>query len=266
MGRVDWAGLPEGVRAAVAARMGPVGAVEDVPHGFTCRFAALLSTAGGRVFVKGVPADDERGRAAQGLEMAVNSAVAAVSPRLLWHLEAGGWDLLGFEAVPTRHADLSSGSADLPLVAAVLEEAQGLRLPAGVVLPQLVDRDLDGFLTPADRELLLGDVLLHTDTNPHNLLVGDVRAWLVDWAMPAVGPAWVDVAYMAVWLMAEGCTPGEALGWASRFASWTSADPAAVAAFVDATCRHWTDRVGERGARRSITRFEALLGAGVHAV
>ncbi|MEV8474865.1 phosphotransferase [Streptomyces sp. NPDC051173] len=258
--RTGWAELPTVVRAAVSARTGPVGLVEDVPHGFTCRFAAILSTAGGGVFVKGVPVEDEQGVMAQGFEVAVNSAVAAVSPRLLWRVEAGGWDVLGFEVVPGRHADLSSGSSDLPLVAAVLEDAQGLRVPEGVVLPQLADRDLDGFLAPAGRELLLGDALLHTDTNPHNLLVGAGRAWLVDWALPVVGPAWVDVAYMAVWLMSEGCTPVEALGWAGQFTCWADADTRAVRVFVAATCRRMEAGVGVRGAAASNARFEALLG------
>ncbi|MBB4893522.1 hypothetical protein FHS39_002553 [Streptomyces olivoverticillatus] len=241
--------------------MGSLGVVEDVPHGITCRFAAVLSTADGRLFVKGVPADDVWGRTGQAWEAAVNAVVTAVSPRLLWQVEVGGWELLGFEAVDGRHADLSPGSADLPLVAAVLEEAQKLKAPSGVGLPQYVDRELGGAVSSTERELLLGDALLHTDTNPHNLLIGDGRAWLIDWAMPAAGPAWVDVANTAVRLMEDECGPAEALEWASRFESWRGADPAAVAAFAGATCRAWEARVGARGARASNSRFEAL-GAG----
>lgn len=143
--RSDWAGLPAGARDAVLERTGPVSVVEDVPHGITCSFATVLSSANGRVFVKGVPVGDDRGRAGQGWEVAVNGAVTAVSPHLLWHLEVGGWDLLGFEWVPGRHADLSPGSLDLPLVAAALDAAQGVVAPAGV--PQFVDRDLAGFVT-----------------------------------------------------------------------------------------------------------------------
>lgn len=259
--RVDWAGLPAEVRAAVAAQTGLPDAVEDVPHGITCSFAAVLSTGGGRVFVKGVPVGDEWGRAGQAWEVALAPSVVSVAPQLLWRLEVDGWDLLGFEAVDGWHADLSPGSADLDLVGALVEAAQGLRAPMGVALPYLVDRDLLNFVTATERELLLGDALLHTDTNPHNLLVGPGRAWLVDWAMPAVGPAWVDVAETAVRLMSAGCDAAEALGWASRFESWRGADPVAVAAFVGATCRAWEARVGVRGAAASNARFEALLGA-----
>ncbi|MEU7131946.1 aminoglycoside phosphotransferase [Streptomyces sp. NPDC046261] len=231
-----------------------------MPHGITCSFAAVLSTAGGRVFVKGVPEDDAAGRAAQAWEVAVNPAVTGAGPQLLWRLETGGWDLLGFEWVAGRHADLSPGSPDLPLVAAALGAAQGLAAPAGV--PQFVDRDLAGFVTAGERQLLLGDALLHTDTNPHNLLVGDGIAWLVDWAMPARGPAWVDVAHTAVRLMEGGCGCEEALEWAARFPSWQAVDRGAVAAFVAASCRAWETRVGARGARASNARFEALLVGG----
>ncbi|MFI0914344.1 phosphotransferase [Streptomyces abikoensis] len=259
MARVDWAGLPVAVRAAVEARAGAVRAVEDVPHGITCRFAAVLSTSGGRLFVKGVPADDAWGRTGQTMEAAVNTAVTAVSPRLLWRVEAGGWDLVAFEAVEARHADLSPGSADLLLVAAVLEEAQGLKAPAGVELSQYVDRELGGAVSAAERELLLGDALLHTDTNPHNLLVGAERAFLVDWALPAAGPAWVDVAEAAMRLMDAGCSAMEALAWAAGFKSWVSADPAAVELFVRVTCRTRVARLGERGARPWNAQLEALL-------
>ncbi|MEV5242527.1 aminoglycoside phosphotransferase [Streptomyces cinnamoneus] len=258
--RSDWAELPVGARDAVLERTGPVAEVQDVPHGITCSFAAVLSTAAVRVFVKGVPVGDERGRAAQAWEVAVNPLVLQAGPRLLWQLEAEGWDLLGFEWVNGRHADLSPGSLHLPLVAAALGAAQGVVAPAEV--PQFVDRDLAEFVTAEERELLLGDALLHTDTNPHNLLVDAGRAWLVDWAMPARGPAWVDVAEAAVRLLEAGCRTDEALAWAAGFESWRSADRAAVEVFVGATCRAWAARVGTRGARPSNARFEALLTAG----
>lgn len=255
--RATWERLPEETRAAVAGRSGAVLSVVDVPHGITCRFAAVLETAGGRVFVKGVPVGDERGVAAQAWEVALNPLVTGPSPRLLWQATAGGWDVLGFEAVDGRHADLSPGSADLPLVAEALLAVQGVRAPARV--PPLTDQWPD--VDDTDRGLLAGGALLHMDTNPHNLLVGGGRAWVVDWAMPAAGPAWVDVAYTAVRLMEKDQAPADALEWAAQFPTWADADPVAVEALVRVTCRHWAARVGERGARRSNRRFEALLGA-----
>ena len=45
----------------------------------------------------------------------INSFVQAVAPRLLWHDQAAGWDVLAFEyIVGARHADYRPGSPDLP--------------------------------------------------------------------------------------------------------------------------------------------------------
>ncbi|KAA6223666.1 aminoglycoside phosphotransferase [Streptomyces albofaciens JCM 4342] len=255
MSRTGWWELPAGVWAAVEERTGPVAGARDVADGLTCSTAAVLTTASGPVFMKGVPAGDARGRAAQAMEAAVNAAVLGVGPRLLWRVVAGGWDLLGFEYVEGRHADLSTGSADLALVAGVLRAAQAVRAPEGV--PSFADRFAE-VLPPGQLELLRGDSLLHTDTNPHNLLVGDGRAWLVDWAMPAAGPAWVDVAYTTVRLMEADCPPGEALEWAAQFPAWAAADPRAVGAFVAGACRLWERQVGARDARPSNGRFTVL--------
>ncbi len=242
----------------VEAHTGPVDAVREVADGLTCRTAAVLKAGSGQVFVKGAPADDARARAGQAMEAAVNAATRGVGPRLLWQVVAGGWDLLGFEYVEGRHADLAAGSGDLALVADVLRAAQAVRAPAGV--PSFADRFV-GVLSPERLELLRGDTLLHTDTNPHNLLVGDDRVWIVDWAMPAAGPAWVDVAYTTVRLMEADCPPREALAWAAQFPSWTAADPRAVEAFVAGTCRLWERQIGARGARPSNARFTALAVA-----
>ncbi|MEU3751733.1 phosphotransferase [Streptomyces olivoreticuli] len=259
--RIDWATLPEALRAAIEQRSGPVRAVQDIPHGLTCRFAAALRTRSGSVFVKGVPVDDERGRTAQAREVATSGVVPdSVGPTFLWQVVAGGWDVVAFAWVDGRHADLAPGSRDLPLVADVLRKAQALRAPAN--LPPLADRWPD--LNDANRALLTGETLLHTDTNPHNLLIGPERAWLIDWAMPASGPAWVDVAYTAVRLMESGHTPGDALAWAGTFPCWRAADPRAVAVFVEATCRQWSARVGVRDARPSNERFAALPATSRH--
>lgn len=257
MARTDWAGLPVGVRAAVEVRTGPVTAVEPVADGLTCSMAAVLATPAGRVFVKGAPVDGADAVAAQSAEAAVNGLVLAACPRLLWRVTADGWDVLGFEHAPGRHADLSR-AGDRRLVAEVLAAVQGVPAPAGV--PPLADR-FANVLDPGRLDLLRGEQLLHTDTNPHNLLVGGGRAWLVDWAMPAAGPVWVDVAYTAVRLMEADVPAAVALGWAARFPSWRAADPAAVEAFVVGSCRAWERAVGAERAVSSNRRFEALLAA-----
>jgi hypothetical protein len=257
--RIDWAGLPAASRAAVEASTGPVLAAEPIADGLTCAVAARLVTGAGKFFVKGVPVEDGRGREAQRWELAVNPQVCPASPVLRWQLLVGGWDLLVFDHVDGEHADLSRPS-DRGLVAEALRSVQGLVAPTGV--PSFAGRFAD-VLTADQLALLCGNALLHTDTNPHNLLVEAGRAWLVDWAMPAAGPDWADAAYTAVRLMEASVPAREALAWAGQFPSWRAADPAAVEAFVLGTCRQWESVVGAKGARRSNTRFEALLAATV---
>lgn len=258
MARTDWLDLPAAVRAAVEAVAGPVLDAAPVADGLTCSMAAVLATAVGRVFVKGVLSSDADGVAAQSAEAAVNPLTLAVGPRLLAQVVTGGWDVLVFDAIDGRHADLSAGSPDVPLVADALHRAQGM---APAWLPRLADR-FAGVLDAGQLALLDGGALLHTDTNPHNLLIGPDRAHLVDWAMAASGPAWADVAYTAVRLLEAGWPDAEAMAWADRFPSWRAADPAAVAAFVDGTCSSWEAIVGTAGARHSNRRFRVLTGIG----
>ncbi|WP_434600468.1 phosphotransferase [Streptomyces sp. A5-4] len=127
-------------------------------------------------------------------------------------------------------------------------------------IPQLSTR-FAAFLHPGEAVALKGSHLLHTDTNPHNVMIGNYGgdAYLVDWAMPAIGPAWVDPAYLATWLMSYGQPPSDALGWLGGFTSWRQADPKAVETFVNVTCRHWTATIGEKGAEPSNARFRHLL-------
>lgn len=257
MPRTEWAELPNAVRAVVADRVGPVLAATPVADGLTCSMATVLTTPASRVFIKGVPTTDAHGVTAQGIEVRVNAAVNGVGPRLLARVTTAGWDLLAFQHVLGRHADLAPGSADLPAVTRALHRVQDLPAPAGV-LPPLADR-YRHVLHTDEIALLDGPALLHTDTNPHNILVTPDGAHLVDWAMAAAGPPWADVAFTAVRLMEADCPPGEVLDWAEQFPSWRAADPAAVTALVAAVCRDWEQRIGPTSARSSNARYEALL-------
>ncbi|MFC7219306.1 phosphotransferase [Streptomyces polyrhachis] len=257
MERIAWHELPPAARVAVQEHVGSVLTATGIADGLTCQLAARLDAPGGPVFVKGVRVDDAHGSHAQRYEAAVAPLVVAVGARLRAVVTAAGWELLVFDWIDGRHADLSPGSPDLTAVADVLAAAQAIRAPDGLPVPQLADR-LAPYLGAGGRELLRGEALLHTDTNPHNLLVGSGRAWMIDWAMVAAGPAWVDVAYTAVRLMEDGCSVVAALDWAGQFPAWRVADPAAVEALVGATCRRWESLVGADLARSSNARFEAL--------
>ncbi|MGW8330563.1 phosphotransferase [Streptomyces sp. NPDC055897] len=261
---MEWMDLPAGVRDAVLAEAGPVREVVPVEGGLTCWLAAGLTTAEGRRwFVKGCPESDEPAWMSMYQERLVYPMLGGVSPDFGWIVRhAAGWEVMAYDWVDGRHADLGPGSVDLPLVADVLLAAQEITVPHFLHNP-LAAR-LTPFLESSEVPLLDGGALLHTDTNPHNLLVGENRAWMVDWAMWAQGPAWVDVAYTAVRLMEADTPADEALGWAAQFPSWQRADPAAVAAFVAGSCRQWEAQVGPVDAKPNNGRFGALL-ADVHA-
>ncbi|EDY51156.1 conserved hypothetical protein [Streptomyces clavuligerus] len=229
--------------------------------GFNCTLALKVHTRrGGRLFLKGVRVSDTAGMDGLLWEQQLNKVVGDVGPTICHQFEAGGWLALAFIHIDGRHVDYAPGTGDLEAVTRTLRRMQHLGPPA-VHVPQLSDR-FDGPLTREEAAALHGTNLLHTDTNPHNVMIGrDGAAYVVDWAMPALGPAWVDVAYTARWLMAFGQPPEDAMAWLNGFTSWRQADRAAVETFVEVTCREATARLGEKDSAPTNARFRHLLGS-----
>ena len=266
--RVNWEELPSEFRDAVEARTGSVLASENVAEGLNCSVALIVYTRNdGPLFLKGVRTSDDTGMAGLYCEAQINETVAEIGPGIRHRFEIGGWFCLLFVYIDGRHADLSPGTEDLAAITLTMQRMQQLVshdvLPSEQVTftaPQLTERFRE-FLNPDEAEALAGTNLLHTDTNPHNIMIGSPGgfAYVVDWAMPAVGPAWVDPAYMATWLMCFGHTSSDALTWMNGFTSWRQADPTAVEAFVNVTCRQWTAAIGEKDAESSNARFRHLL-------
>src|SRR5688572_20698970 len=131
--RIPWPEIHPAVRACVEETVGVVGDSVTVWAGYSCDFASAIGTASGSFFVKGV----RHGHPAvmrQHLEAAVAPYVTALSPRLLRHISMCGWDVLVFEYVEARHADLSPGSRDLPCVADALRRL-GALAPPGADVP-----------------------------------------------------------------------------------------------------------------------------------
>lgn len=154
-----------------------------------------------------------------------------LAPRLLFHVIASGWDVLGFETVDGHHADYSPGSADLAKVADALQELASLPCPD--IELRLAEQRLSSYVAdPADAEAFAGDALLHTDWNNHNVLITHDRAHLVDWGWATRGAAWLDPAHWIIWLIAAGHTPDDAEELAGRLPAWASASPRAVDAFA----------------------------------
>ncbi|MER7820614.1 phosphotransferase [Streptomyces sp. NPDC096153] len=236
MPRMHWDDLPAPARDAITERTGPVEKVETVQGGANSGFAARVHTASDVIFVKGIPAGHSQ-MPTQRREAAINPYLPPASPTLLWNVQEGGWDLLGYECILARHADYSPGSPDLPLVAAAIEELQAIDSPP---LPFVKTATARWAAHLTDSAVLEGATLLHTDLAPHNVLVTD-RAHLIDWAWPTRGAAWIDPAVIILRLMEAGHTAQDADQWAQRFPSWASAPAGGVEAFSTANAAVWAE-------------------------
>ncbi|MGH4024382.1 MAG: phosphotransferase [Pseudonocardiaceae bacterium] len=241
--RLGWEQLPDAVRHAVEALLGPVWSAKTVTHGQNSALATILDTQQGRVFVKGLRTG-QRGVVSQQREAAINPHVRAVSPALLWRIEIAGWDLLCFEYVAGRGVDYTPGSADLPRLVSTMQrlaEVPCPNLPPAYFRPA-EQRWAEPLDDPATRELLAGDTILHTDYNPANILVtssGNVQ--IIDWAWPTKGAAWIDPANLVPRLIASGHSPASAEEVARGCPAWRDADPAAINLFASALTSLWAD-------------------------
>ncbi|MBB4784415.1 hypothetical protein BJY27_005376 [Streptomyces rapamycinicus] len=236
--RMHWEDLPAATREAVAARTGPIYRAATADKGLNSEIAATLETRAGRIFVKGLSCDHPRVWTQQR-ETAINPHVAPLAPRLLWTINDGTWNLLGFEYLDGHPADYSPRSDDLPLVAEAIITLSGVRAPVGIVLKQIEQRFADYLDSPDDAELLRGETLLHTDWTPDNVLIVDNAARVVDWAWPTRGAAWIDAACWVVWLIAAGHTPSDAEQWAAKTPAWSPAPARALDVFATAQQRLW---------------------------
>lgn len=239
MFRIPFEQLPTDVRRAVTDKTGAVRQAVTMTGGMNSGIASILETESGSVFVKGIAIDHPQA-AAQRREAAIAPHLPTSCPRLYWHLEIGGWSLLGYEVLSGRHANYSPGSPDLPLVEAALTELQQVTAPADIEIKTAVERWAD-YAPPGTVRCFSGNTLLHTDFAPDNVLVADGRARLIDWAWPTRGAAWIDPGALALRLMDAGHTAESAVAFASRFPSWQNADPKALAALGTATAALWSE-------------------------
>ncbi|WP_284745947.1 phosphotransferase family protein [Amycolatopsis sp. RTGN1] len=250
MPRSTWDELPAMVRAAIEHETGDVHEAVLPSAGRNSDFSATLDTASGTIFCKGIAdADGKRGRMHRH-EAAVNPVLPkSVTPRLLWHTEADGWLLLGFEHSPGRHVDLSPNSPDLDAVRdAVTTMADGLKT-ASVEAPILAEqwarlaawrrlaKDTPSDLDPWARdhldqlttweaaaiEFVAGNTLAHTDLHALNLLAHDGKVRIVDWAWSRHANAAVDPGFLITRLIEAGHDPADAEAWAEQLPTWRQA-------------------------------------------
>ena len=225
--------------AAVRAHTGEILGAESVPDGYSSQLAVSLETESGRVFVKGMRQDHDDAWTQQR-EAAVNPYVVPLGPRMLWQVQAGGWDLIGFEHVGGRAVQHGPTSADLPLVVDALT-ALG-RMPCPRLTLKEAGRRWGKYLdTRVDGELFRGGALVHSDMNPGNMLVTDAGTYLVDWPWATRGAAWIDAACLVPWLIFAGHTPHGAEQWAAKVPAWSTASAEALDLFAVAQARYWRE-------------------------
>lgn len=239
--RISWEDLPDNTHAAIEACTGTIREVRAVPTGMNSALAAVVRTDFDRVFVKGIR-NDNPGVVTQRREAEINRYVRSVSPRMLWHLpDSDGWNVLGFEYVDGRVADYRPGSSDLPLVLDTLCALGEQTCPDLASVKDAGKRWASYVDDPADIELFAGDALLHTDYNPANLLIAADRAYLIDWAWPTRGAAWIDPCCLLIRMIAAGHTVHDAEAWASQTPAWHTAPTSALEVFARACGRMWQD-------------------------
>lgn len=89
----------------------------------------------------------------------------------------------------------------------------------------------------ADLDLLDGDALRHTDFNPLNVLLGLDRVWIIDWAWPTRGAAFIDAACLLIRAMAAGHDADQAEALAYLCPGWQQAPSVAIDIFALVSAR-----------------------------
>lgn len=229
--------LPESeIRALIRPYTGDLADIQRTPRGFSSDVTALVDCEKGPFFVKAVR--NRRGGRRDSItrERLINPFVCPISPALRWCAEDDDWIVLGFEAVDGRSSDFTPGSPDLPEVVELLNRIGKLDLPeAARDWPETRWNRFAADDTEA--ELFQGEALLHTDINPSNLLIGSRDTWVVDWAWPTRGAAFIDPALLVVQLVSAGHSAESAESWAAGCPAWAKADPKAIDAFAAAALR-----------------------------
>lgn len=246
MQHIDFETLAPDVRQAVENQTGTIRASSTASAGLNSEIAAFLETETGPVFLKALPAG-HAGAVRQQREALINPHVQPLSPRLLWHETAAGWNMLAFEIVQgARHANYAPDPGrdelfDLPKLVTAMEILAQIPCPDLPGIKNAQQRWAGYLDEPDDAKHFAGDTLLHTDYNPLNILITDAKAWIVDWAWPTKGAAFIDPACLVLRLIASGQDPDLAEQWAAQTSAWQEADPAAVDLFAAVNVRLWRE-------------------------
>ncbi|MGR6998814.1 aminoglycoside phosphotransferase [Yinghuangia aomiensis] len=241
MERTAWADLPDALKDAIEARTGRITEARMVTAGENSPLAAIVQTDDGATFVKGIPVDHRR-VITQDREAAVAPYVREISPELRWQFDEAGWNVLGYAAVEGRHADYRPDSPDLDALVTMMTALGEIAVADHPLFKRADDRWKTYLDDPEAAVVLAGPTLLHSDWTPDNVIVSPDQAWLIDWAWPTLGAAWIDPACWTLRLMAVGGhTAKEAEYQASRIPAFAAADPDHLDLFASANVRVWAE-------------------------
>src|SRR5215470_17028101 len=126
--RIAWDDLPGPLKQAIEARTGRIAGVRIATAGQNSPLAAIIDAADGTVFAKGMPSGHRR-VITQAREAAVAPLVNEISPALLWHFDEAGWNVLGYEYAPGRHADYTPRSPDLDRLVRLMDALSAIKVP-----------------------------------------------------------------------------------------------------------------------------------------
>lgn len=261
---VAWRDLPGPVREGIEARTGPVAWASPGGEGWSTDLRLVLGTPAGEVFIKGIGPGDSRilGHQRRRLALGADIApyVAAVSPPLLWRVQAEGWDVTGWPALPGRPwADQRPGSGDVARIAGLLARLDGV--PAPDVVTGTAREDWGRWAD--DPGALDGGFLCHSDPRPENFVVDGDDIWLVDWGWALRGPGWLTAAFTVLSLIEAGHDPAGAEKALMGVPAWRDAPAGAVLAFAEANARMWEQAAGKapghrlRRVKRDVSRLWA---------
>ncbi|MFI0961360.1 aminoglycoside phosphotransferase [Streptomyces sp. NPDC021080] len=235
--------LPDEVRSLIEKAGGRITDIGTVHAGLNSSIAVIVRTSTRTLFVKGLPLDHPRVWTQQR-EADIAPYVRGIAPELRWLVEADGWSLLGFQYVEGSHADFTPGSSDLPAVSAALAQLAEIPTP-DVELKEMTHR-LRGYVDDhADLMWFEGNSLLHTEWNPHNVLITKAGALFVDWGWASTGAAWIDPALWLLWLIAHGHTAEQAESVAAAHPAWKLAPSLGLDALARAQQRLWDSIAGQ---------------------
>jgi hypothetical protein len=270
---MSWSDLPESVRQAVTDSVGtPIVSARTPLGGFTPGVTARLQLGDGRrCFVKAASASSgEWVRTAYRHEASVNDhlPMAVPAPKMWTSIDDGEWICLIFDDVDGRFPSPSWDGDDLPRVLDALDLSARVLTPnpapitapvrdafSGVLGsswqrlhddPALADADswaaehLAALIAkePHWNDGIDGATLLHLDLRRDNILLTPTDVMFVDWAWPAVGAAWLDLACFLPTVAGQTARHDVDAVFRSRHAGRT-APAEAVDAFLVALAGYW---------------------------